>query len=436
MTHTSMYRMKGLSTVATFLAEMGTEIAERMTAWLRDALKPGETMPDVALLVTLVQRKLEQARERLREKDGRLSRTLTTLDMARRVRDRAAETMRGVLIHGRDLLGGCTRESVAHTTFRGRISQRWHTAWRQAEAFLIHLRDPDFRPEPLPGLPAYPRDDLDEALVETLGEVERASQAALRAEYEVRAARRRLKEDQAETARIHRWTLQLVQALGFLANAPELLDGLPPTLREEAAKKSRRKKKVERALSLEFGPSLDLQADTSLESGSASTLQPDTSAGSGSQSILSPDTSLESGPLSVLPPDTSEKSGPQSTLQVPQRLSGGNRRLSPSARGVTTEEQPPITPGTLQETAETPVDGPLNAAVVRRNNDVCRVHVAALRGNGRRSGSVRGGDRAKRWHLASSGGGDRRSGGPEPAESGGFQPPRPWKAKIFALFGH
>jgi hypothetical protein len=129
------------------------------------------------------------------------------------------------------------------------------------------------------------------------------------------------------------------------------------------------------------------------------------------------------------------KSGSQAILRMTQRLPGGNRRLTPPARGVTTEEQPPVTPVTSRETAETPVDGPPDAAAVRRNSDVCRVHVAPLRGNRRRLGSVRGGDRAKRWLLASSGGGDRRPGGAKQAEDGGFQSPRPWKAKIFALFG-
>jgi len=133
--------------------------------------------------------------------------------------------------------------------------------------------------------------------------------------------------------------------------------------------------------------------------------------------------------------DTSGKSGPQSSLQMPQRIPSRNRRPVPPARGVATGEPDPVTTGTPRETVETPVAQPPDAAVVRRNNDVCRLHVAPLRGNGRRLGSVRGGDRAKRWLLASSGGGDRRSGGPELAESGGFQAPRPWKAKIFSLFG-
>jgi hypothetical protein len=430
-----MYRMTGLATVATFLAQMGTEIAERMTAWLRDVLEPGETMPDVAFLLTLVQRKLEQARERLRAKDNRLSRAVAAFHKALRVRDRAAEKMRGVLIHARELLDGCTPESAAPAKFRGRISQRWLTAWRQADAFRDLLRDPGFRPVPRPGLLPYPKAELDQALVESMNEVAYASQAIARAEQEVVSARARLKKDQAETARIHRWTLQLVQALSFLADAPELVHRLPPTLREEAAKKNRRKKKKEPAKALESGSGLDLQPDTSLESGPASTLQAETSEKSGTQSTLRPDTSEESGPLSILQAETSEESGTQSTLQRPQGLPGGNRRLAPPARGVRTEELPPVTPVTPRESVETPADGPPNAAAVRRNNDICRVHVAPLRGNRRRSGSVRGGDRAKRWLVASSGGGDRRSEGPEPAENVGFQAPRPWKAKIFALFG-
>ena len=164
MTTTSLYRMKGLSTVATYLAQMGTEIAERMNAWLREVLEPGETMPDVAFLFTLVGRKIGRALERLRELDGRLSRALAALAVARRARDRAAETMRGVLIHGRGLLDGCTRESTAPVRFRGRISQRSQTAWLQAEAFLILLRDPGFSPVPLPGLLPSPKDELDCAI--------------------------------------------------------------------------------------------------------------------------------------------------------------------------------------------------------------------------------------------------------------------------------
>jgi len=268
---------------------------------------------------------------------------------------------------------------------------------------------------------------------------------------EVARGRRRLHGDQAETARIHRWARQLAEVLIFLADAPELADKMPPTLREELEKKKRRrrKKKVERALSLESGPSLDLQPDTSLKSGSTSTLQPDPSLKSGSASILQPDPSLKSGSVSILQPHTSEKSGPVSTLQphtceksgpvstlqMPQRLSGGNHRLAPPARGVTTGEQPPVTSDTPRETAETPVDEPVNAAVVHRNGDVCRVHEASLRRNRRRSGSVRGGDRARRWLLASAGGVDRRSGGPEQPENGEIRALRPWKEKIFAMFG-
>ncbi len=62
---------------------------------LREALEPGETMPNVAILLKLVERRLCRARERLRERDGRLNRALTALNVARRLRDQAAEKMRG-----------------------------------------------------------------------------------------------------------------------------------------------------------------------------------------------------------------------------------------------------------------------------------------------------------------------------------------------------
>ena len=64
MTNASLYVLRSLSALASFLEDAGPGIAERVTAWLRCALEPGEIMPDVALLFKLVERRLRRAHER------------------------------------------------------------------------------------------------------------------------------------------------------------------------------------------------------------------------------------------------------------------------------------------------------------------------------------------------------------------------------------
>jgi len=86
MTHTSTYRMKGLATIAEFLAQMRQEIAERTDRWLRDVLKPDEAMPNVAFLLELVERKCEQGREQLDRPAGDVHRRDLTAPVAGLVR--------------------------------------------------------------------------------------------------------------------------------------------------------------------------------------------------------------------------------------------------------------------------------------------------------------------------------------------------------------
>jgi len=63
------------------------------------------------------------------------------------------------------------------------------------------------------------------------------------------------------------------------------------------------------------------------------------------------------------------------------------------------------------------------------------VYVAALRGNRRRSAVYEAAIGRDGGSWRPSGGVDRRSGGLERPENGEIRAFRPWKAKIFAIFG-
>ncbi len=344
--------------------------------------------------------------------------------------------MRGALLNGRRLLEGCTKESVGFFKLRGRISQCWHTAYLQADAFLINLRTPHFRPVALPGLLDYPQADVDKSLADSMNEVHRTSLAVEDAESEVKAARIQVKREQKEASRVYRWSIELVDTLGHLVDEPELVAPLPESLRKVASRRCSygHRKKKEKPKDLSAGQRPETSIAVSSAVGASSDSPPEESLRSDPSLDLTPEEPLRSGPSLDSPPEESLKSGRSLELRVAQRRRGGKGRRFSSVRGTRTAERPSMQTDTPRTYAEVRVSAPPNAAEIRGKDDVCSLHEASLRGNRRPLASVRGGDRAKRRLLSSSRGVDRDFGGPERPANGGFGALGPWRERILGIF--
>ena len=134
MTHATLYIVRGLKALASFLRIEGPQIATRLTEVLREELKPGETVPDLGFLVELLLRRVVRMRDALTSTDRELRTALNFLHTARRLRDETADFLRDQLISARQILAtSFTPRSTVGTDFRGRVSQDPGMAAKQAE---------------------------------------------------------------------------------------------------------------------------------------------------------------------------------------------------------------------------------------------------------------------------------------------------------------